>query len=474
MNFKEFLNTDSLFALIAQSARELNYPTYLVGGYVRDLLLKRESTDIDVVCVGSGIKLAEQIAHNAEGHVHVTRFKNFGTAMIKISEREVEFVGARKESYQRDSRKPIVEDGTLEDDQLRRDFTINALAISLNANDYGDLVDPFGGVKHLDEKLIKTPLDPNITFSDDPLRMMRAIRFASQLEFDISPETFQAIYDNRKRIEIISQERIITELNKIILSKTPSYGFKMLFQGGLLDFIFPELLALKGIDAIEGKAHKDNFYHTLQVLDNISEMTDDLWLRWSAILHDIAKPHTKRFEDKIGWTFHGHEDLGAKFVPDIFRRFKLPLDERMKRVQKLVRLHLRPIALVKEHITDAAIRRVIFEAGEDVEGLMILCRADITSKDHKKVQRYLDNFDIVEQKMQEIEEKDKLRNFQPVITGEIIMETFQVKPSRVVGEIKSEIREAILEGKIKNELKDAIPFMKKLGVKHGLELKGYS
>lgn len=471
MNFKEFLDTDSLFELIARSAKELNYPTYLVGGYVRDLLLKRESKDIDVVCVGSGIKLAEQIASNVEEHVHVTRFKNFGTAMIKIGEREVEFVGARKESYQRDSRKPIVEDGTLEDDQQRRDFTINALAISLNTNDYGDLVDPFGGVKHLGEKLIKTPLDPNITFSDDPLRMMRAIRFASQLEFDISPETFQAIYDNRKRIEIISQERIITELNKIILSKTPSYGFKLLFQSGLLEFIFPELLALKGIDAINGKAHKDNFYHTLQVLDNICEMTDDLWLRWAAILHDIAKPQTKRFDDKIGWTFHGHEDLGAKFVPDIFRRLKLPLDERMKRVQKLVRLHLRPIALVKDHITDAAIRRVIFEAGDDVEGLMTLCRADITSKDHKKVQRYLDNFDIVEEKMKEIEEKDKLRNFQPVITGEIIMETFDMKPSRLVGEIKKEVREAILEGKIKNELKDALPFMKKLGVKHGLEMK---
>ncbi len=468
MNFNDFLAQNPLFTHVATAAAQLGYPAYLVGGCVRDVLLGRESKDIDVVCVGSGIRLAEQVAHNAEGRVPVSRFKNFGTAMIKIDDWEVEFVGARRESYQRDSRKPIVEDGTLEDDQKRRDFTINALAISLNEADYGTLIDPFGGVAHLHEKIIRTPLDPAVTFSDDPLRMMRAIRFATQLGFDIAPETFQAIYDHRSRIEIISQERIVTELNKIILARTPSYGFKLLFQSGLLPYIFPELLALKGVDAIEGRAHKDNFYHTLQVLDNISEYTDDLWLRWAALLHDIAKPHTKRYEKKQGWTFHGHEDLGAKLVPQIFRRLKLPLDERMKSVQKLVRLHLRPIALVKEHITDSAIRRLLFEAGEDLDGLMTLCRADITSKDHKKVQRYLENFDLVAEKLKEIEEKDELRNFQPVVTGEVIMETFGIEPSKLVGSIKQEVREAILEGKIRNTEEEALPFMLEIGHRHGL------
>lgn len=468
-NFSTHLNRNPLFSLIAQSAAELGYPTYLVGGYVRDLLLGRFSKDIDVVCVGDGIKLAAQVAQKISRQTKVHEFKNFGTAMINTAGGEVEFVGARKESYRKNSRKPAVTAGTLEDDQKRRDFTINALAISLNATDYGSLLDPFGGLKHLDEKLIKTPLNPALTFSDDPLRMMRAIRFASQLTFDIEAETFQAIYNNRERIKIVSQERIIAELNKIILSPQPSYGFKLLFQSGLLRLIFPELVALKGIDAIGGRAHKDNFYHTLAVLDNISKTTNDLWLRWAAILHDIAKPHTKRFDKKLGWTFHGHEDLGARQVPAIFRRLKLPLDERMKKVQKLVRLHLRPIPLVKDDITDSAVRRLLFEAGNDIDDLMMLCRADITSKDHKKVLRYLDNFDIVARKMEEIEAKDKLRNFQSVIGGELIMQTFGLQPCRMVGEIKQAVREAILDGNIANNLQEAVPYMLEVGKKHGLK-----
>lgn len=470
MNLAEKLPQDPIFELISRSGEELGFPTYLVGGYVRDLLLKRPSKDIDVVCVGSGIELAKQVAKNFEGKAYVQTFKNFGTAMVKMGDREVEFVGARKESYRRDSRKPIVENGTLEDDQNRRDFTINALAIDLSVKNFGELVDPFNGVKDLKSKTIRTPLSPEITFSDDPLRMMRAVRFASQLGFDIAPDTFDAIIGQAERLQIISMERITDELNKIILSPTPSYGFKLLEVAGLLKEFFPEMVALKGVDTIDGKSHKDNFYHTLQVLDNICLTTDDLWLRWSAILHDIAKPPTKRFHKKAGWTFHGHEDKGARMVPGIFKRLKLPLDGKMKQVQKLVRLHLRPIALVKDTISDSAIRRLLFEAGEDIDGLMKLCRADITSKNDTKVKRYLENFDRLEKRMAEVEESDHLRNFQPVITGEIIMETFGLKPSREVGLIKEQIREAVLEGEVRNEIEQAYPKMLKLGKNMGLSV----
>ncbi|MCU0437509.1 MAG: CCA tRNA nucleotidyltransferase [Raineya sp.] len=458
-----------LLATIAQKSQEIGAESYLVGGFVRDLILKRPCKDIDIVCVGSGVDFAEKIAQEISPTIQVSFFKNFGTAMFRHEGWDIEFVGARKESYQRNSRKPIVENGSLEDDQNRRDFTINALAISLNKENMGALIDPFGGVGDLKKKIIQTPLNPDITFSDDPLRMMRAIRFASQLGFDIAAETFEAIVRNKERISIISQERITDELNKIILSKVPSYGFKLLFHSGLLQLIFPEMVALQGVEAVGDKRHKDNFYHTLQVLDNLSEKTQDLWLRWSAILHDIAKPATKRFDEKVGWTFHGHEDKGARMTPHIFRKLKLPMGENMRMVQKLVRLHLRPIALVKDHITDSAIRRLLFEAGEDLEGLMILCRADITSKDHQKVKKYLTNFDKVEQKLKEIEEKDKLRNFQPVITGEIIMETFGLKPCKEVGLIKTELREAILEGEISNTYEEGFNRMLEIGKKYNLK-----
>lgn len=469
-NFKEKLQENPFFALTSQVSHSFGIDCYVVGGYVRDLLLQRPSKDIDIVCVGSGLELAKQIAEQIHPDLEVITFKNFGTAMFKYEGWEYEFVGARKESYQRNSRNPIVEDGSLADDQNRRDFTINALAISLNSGTYGDLSDPFGGIEDLHKKIIQTPLDPNITFSDDPLRMMRAIRFASQLGFDIAPDTFDAIIGNKERISIISQERITDELNKIILSPTPSYGFKLLFHSGLLPLIFPEMVALQGVEAVGDKKHKDNFYHTLQVLDNLSEKTHDLWLRWSAILHDIAKPATKRFDEKVGWTFHGHEDKGARMTPAIFRKFKLPMGENMRMVQKLVRLHLRPIALVKEHISDSAIRRLLFEAGDDLEGLMMLCRADITSKDHHKVKKYLQNFDTVEKKLKEIEEKDKLRSFQPVITGEMIMETFGLRPCKEIGLIKAKIREAILEGEIRNTPEDAYPFMLKIANEYGFVL----
>lgn len=469
MNLSSILDENSVFEIIAQSAAELDLESYVVGGYVRDLLLKRPSKDIDFVCVGNGIDLAKKVSQKLEGKSEVTVFKNFGTAMIKHEEWELEFVGARKESYRRDSRKPIVENGTLEDDQNRRDFTINALAISLQKDTYGELLDSFGGVEHLEDRIIQTPLDPNVTFSDDPLRMMRAIRFASQLNFDIAPDTFDAIRENKERIKIISQERITEEMNKIILSPVPSYGFKLLYYAELLEIIFPELVALQGVETIDGKGHKDNFFHTLQVLDNISEHTQDLWLRWAAILHDIAKPATKRFDAKAGWTFHGHEDKGARMTPKIFRKLKLPMNDKMRYVQKLVRMHLRPIPLFRDEITDSAIRRLLFEAGDDIDDLMTLCRADITSKNHNKVKQYISNLDKVEKKLAEIEEKDRLRNFQPVITGEIIMEAFQLKPSREVGQLKAAIREAILDGEIRNEYEEAYAFMLKLGEKYGLE-----
>ncbi|MFL5728059.1 MAG: CCA tRNA nucleotidyltransferase [Cytophagaceae bacterium] len=462
MNFAETLNAHKVFELVAQSAAELGIEAYVVGGFVRDLILKRESKDIDIVCVGSGISLAEKVAGNIGKDVQVTTFKNFGTAMLRFGEWEVEFVGARKESYNRDSRKPVVEDGTLEDDQNRRDFTINAMAISLNRKNYGELLDPFGGLEDIQKKNLKTPLDPDITFSDDPLRIMRAIRFASQLNFDIAPDTFDAIIRNRERLSIVSMERISEELNKIILSPKPSYGFKLLFQAEILHMIFPELVDLQGVHTIDNKSHKDNFYHTLQVLDNTAQHSDDLWLRWAAILHDIAKPATKRFDKRVGWTFHGHEDKGSRMVPGIFRRMKLPLNEKMKSVSNLVKLHLRPIALVKDEVTDSAVRRLMFEAGEDLKALMILCRADITSKNNTKVKRYLENFDKVEQKIAEVEEKDYLRNFQPVITGEQIMEIFALKPSKIVGEIKTELREAILEGKVNNTYEEVFEYMIKL------------
>ncbi len=470
MNFSNHLNSTPILKQISQIASEASLESYVIGGYVRDLILGRNSKDIDIVCVGSGIGLANKVAKKLN-NARVNVFKNFGTAMISKGSMELEFVGARKESYQRDSRKPIVENGTLQDDQLRRDFTINALAISLNKENYGDLLDPFDGLTHLKSKMIKTPTDANITFSDDPLRMMRAIRFATQLGFDIDPDTFSAITENLERIKIVSQERITDELTKIILAPDPGYGFNLLFHSGLLKEIFPEMVALHGVEEVNGQTHKDNFYHTLQVLNNVAEVSDDLWLRWGAILHDIAKPPTKRFDKKVGWTFHGHEDKGARMVPKIFRKLKLPLDHRMDFVQKLVRLHLRPIALVKDDITDTALRRLLFEAGEDIDALMKLCRADITSKNHDKVKRYLRNFDKVEEKLQQVEEKDRVRNFQPPISGTEIINTFAITPSKIVGEIKDEIKEAILEGKIKNNYQEAYNLMLTIAEQKGLKPK---
>lgn len=469
MNFTETLDTNPIFKLVSESSKQLNIKAFVVGGFVRDLILQRPSKDIDIVCVGSGVELAELVAKNSgRDEVFLSVFKNFGTAQLKIDDWEVEFVGARRESYQRDSRKPIVEDGTLEDDQNRRDFTINAMAISLNDNDFGELFDPFNGLEDIRKRSIKTPLEPSITFSDDPLRMMRAIRFASQLNFDIYPDTFDALIKEKERIGIISKERITDELNKIILSKKPSYGFLLLDSCGLLGLIFPEFVKLKGVETEEGKGHKDNFYHTLQVLDNVAQKSADLWIRWAAILHDIAKPATKRFVKNKGWTFHGHEEMGSKWVKGIFTNMRLPLNEKMRFVKSLVRLHLRPIALSKEAITESALRRLLFEAGEDLEGLMILCRADITSKNGEKVKRYLRNFDIVEEKLKEVEASDKLRQFQPEITGEMIMETFGIPPSREVGIIKIALREAILEGTIANTVESGMPFLLAEGEKLGL------
>jgi poly(A) polymerase len=448
-----------VFELIQQSAAELNFPVYVVGGYVRDRLLARESKDLDVVCVGDGIALAEKLASKLKPYPHIAVYKRFGTAMIRHQDLEIEFVGARKESYQSDSRKPAVENGTLEDDQNRRDFTINAMAVSLNEDDYGQIIDPFNGFYDLEKKILRTPLDPDKTFTDDPLRMMRAIRFSTQLDFTIDPITLKSIAKNKHRISIISKERISTELEKIILSPKPSVGFKLLFDTGLLHLIFPEMTALYGVEIINKIGHKDNFYHTLEVLDNISADSKNLWLRWAAILHDIAKPPTKRFDPNLGWTFHGHEALGAAMVPRIFKKMKLPLDVKMKYVQKLVMLHLRPIALTNDKVTDSAVRRLLFDAGEDIDDLMTLCKADITSKNEGKVQRYRENYKVLMEKIKEVEEKDHLRNWQPPITGDDIMQIFKLPPSREVGLLKTAIREAILEGEVANNYDDAYAYM---------------
>lgn len=461
--------THPVFKIISDAADEMGIKTYVIGGWVRDLLLNRPCKDIDIVAIGSGIDLAQRVAIKLGNRYHVNVYKNFGTAQIVYEDYDIEFVGARKESYRSESRNPVVENGTLEDDQNRRDFTINALAISLNNATYGELLDPFNGVSDMNSLIIRTPLNPDITYSDDPLRMMRAIRFATQLNYTIEQKSLQSIIKNKERIKIISKERITDELNKIILSEKPSVGFKILFDTGLLRIIFPEMVALEGVETRDGKSHKDNFYHTLEVLDNISKTTTDLWLRWAAILHDIAKPPTKRFEPNHGWTFHGHEDKGARMIPKIFANLKLPLNEKMKYIQKLVLLHLRPIVLAKSEITDSAVRRLLFEAGNDVDDLMKLCEADITSKNEYKVQKYLKNFELVRQKLKEIEEKDKIRNWQPPITGKDIMKAFNITAGKEVGIIKNAIREAILDGIIKNDYLEAFQLMIKEGEKLGLK-----
>jgi len=464
-----------IFNKIARASEELNLETYVIGGFVRDKLLGRETKDADIVCTGDGIALAHEVAHLFNPHPPVAYYKNFGTAHIRIGDMDIEFVGARKESYRAESRNPDIAPGSIEDDQLRRDFTINAMAISLQKQNFGELIDPFHGQSDLEQKIVRTPLEPGRTFSDDPLRMLRAIRFATQLHFTIEETTLQGIKDHPERIRIISQERITDELNKIILSSKPSEGFHLLYITGLLHIIFPQMIELAGAEYIDGKGHKDNFYHTLQVLDNISEHTDDLWLRWAAILHDIGKPATKRFEEGHGWTFHGHEVVGGRMVPKIFNRLKLPMNDRMKFVKKLVELHLRPISLTRENITDLAIRRLLFDADEDLESLMTLCEADITSKNKQKVKKYLDNFEEVRRKLKEVEEKDRIRNWQPPVTGEEIMEVFGIGPCKAVGDIKNAIKDAILDGEIENNYEAAYAFMveqaKQLGLNPVKSLK---
>ena len=466
--------SEPIFGKIAETADTLGLECYVVGGYVRDIFLQRPSKDIDVVVVGCGIAMAEALGKHLGRGAHVSVFKNFGTAQVKYKGTEVEFVGARRESYQRDSRKPIVEDGTLEDDQNRRDFTINALAVCLNKGRFGELVDPFGGLEDMKEKTIRTPLAPDITFSDDPLRMMRCIRFATQLGFYIDDDTFDSLCRNKDRIEFISRERIADELNKIMMTPTPSKGFVELARCGLLPLIFPELAAMEGVEKVNGRAHKDNFYHTLEVLDNICRHTDNLWLRWAALLHDIGKPRTKRFDPVAGWTFHNHNFIGAMMVPDIFRKMKLPMNEKMKYVQKMVELHMRPIVIADEEVTDSAVRRLLFEAGDDIEDLMMLCEADITSKNAVRKQRFLDNFKLVRRKLVDLEERDRGRNFQPPVSGEEIMTVFGLSPCREVGSLKSAIKDAILDGVVPNEHYAAYEFMLRRAAKMGLKPVGTS
>jgi poly(A) polymerase len=467
MNIKEHFS-NKIFKQISNAADELGLECYVVGGYVRDIFLSRPSKDIDIVVVGSGIRMAEVFSKKLGKGASLSVFKNFGTAQVKYHEIEVEFVGARKESYSHDSRNPIVENGTLEDDQNRRDFTINAMAVCMNEDRFGELIDPFNGMDDLKERTIKTPLDPDITFSDDPLRMMRCIRFATQLNFYIDDETFQALERNKERINIISKERIADELNKIILSPIPSKGFIDLDRSGLLTLVFPELIELQGVETRTGKAHKDNFYHTLEVLDNIAKQTDNLWLRWSALLHDIGKPRTKRWEPKIGWTFHNHNYIGEKMIPNIFRNMKLPMNEKMKYVQKLVGLHMRPIVMSDDIVTDSAVRRMLFEAGDDIDDLMVLCEADITSKNEVRKKKFLENFKLVRQKLKDIEEKDRIRNFQPPVDGDEIMQVFNLKPCSEIGRLKSSIKDAILDGIIPNEHDAAYEYMLKKAKEIGL------
>jgi len=469
------LNAEPIFAVLTEAADALGIEAYVIGGYVRDLFLQRPSVDIDVVVVGSGIRMAQAVAERLGEEAHVSLFRNFGTAQVKWHHQELEFVGARRESYQRNSRKPIVEDGTLEDDQNRRDFTINALAICLNKARFGELVDPFDGLLDMEDGIIRTPLDPDITFSDDPLRMLRGVRFATQLNFRIADETFDALERNRERIKIISQERIAEELNKILMAPTPSIGFVELQRCGLLELILPELAALDCVETRNGKSHKNNFYHSLEVLDNVAHRTTDvpptggeLWLRWAALLHDIGKPKSKKFEMPTGWTFHNHNFLGAKMIPNVFRRLTLPMDTRMKYVKKLVDLHMRPIAIADDIVTDSAVRRLLFEAGDDIDDLMTLCEADITSKNEVRKKNFLQNFKLVRQKLIDIEEKDRIRNFQPPISGEEIMQRYSLQPSPAVGQLKNALKDAILDGEIPNEREPALVFLDKCAKELGL------